>query len=149
ITIRNNVIEHVGFSGSYGLQPDSAAIQVKGNKLGFELAAWRGQRDIVIEGNTIRDWPRNAIYLGSAEGVALRSNRLQTVNRRPDIPAESAVGVLIENCAHVVIDGLDLSEPRAIQAVVRIDGASDIESITVDGLTGSVPDGVPRVMSER
>jgi hypothetical protein len=149
VTIRGNVIEHVGFGGSYGLQPDGAAIHVKGNKLGFGLAAWRGQRDIVIEDNTIRDWPRNAIYLGSAERVTLRNNRLETVHRRPDIPVESAVGVLIENCAHVVIEGLELSEPRAIQAVVRINGASDIESITVDGLTGSVAEGVPQVMSDR
>jgi len=149
IMIRDNIIEHVGYSGSYGLQPDGAAIHIKGNKLGFGLAAWRGQRDIVIEGNTIRDWPRNAIYLGSADGVTLRDNRLETVNRRPDIPAESAVGILIENCAHIVIDGLDLSEPRSIQAVIRIDGTSDVESISVEHLTGTVPEGVPYIMAEQ
>lgn len=148
IIIRGNLIEHVGFSGSYGLQPDGAAIHIKGNKLGFGLAAWRGQRGITIESNTIRDWPRNAIYLGSADGVTLRDNRLETVVRRADIPPEAAVGVLIENCAHMTIDGLDISEPRRIRAVIEIDGTSDMDSITINGLTGSVPDGVPHVMAE-
>jgi hypothetical protein len=149
ITIRDNLIEHVGFSGSYGLQPDAAAIHIKGNKLGFGLAAWRGQRDILIEGNTIRDWPRNAIYLGSAAGVVLRDNRLQTLVTRNDIPAGDAVGIKIENCQDVTIDGLDLSEPRAIRAIVEVDGASRVESITLEGLRGLVLPGVPHLRSDR
>ena len=149
ITIRDNLIEHVGFSGSYGLQPDAAAIQIKGNKLGFGLAAWRGQRDIVIEGNTIRDWPRNAIYLGSAARIVLRDNRLESSGTREDIPAATAVGIKIENSESITIDGLDLSEPRAIRAIVEIDGASDVETVTVEGLRGLVPSGVPHLMSER
>jgi len=33
--------------------------------------------------------------------------------------------------------------------VIRIDGTSDVESISVEHLTGTVPEGVPYIMAEQ
>ena len=86
VTIRNNTIEDVGRdgamhnSGAYVL----GAISVFGRTdQRSQLPLWPGNRDIVIEGNTIRDCPAAGIFVAAAKDVRVRGNRLKNCFYRP------------------------------------------------------------------
>ena len=93
VTIRNNTIEDVGRdgamhnSGAYVL----GAISVFGRTdQRSQLPLWPGNRDIVIEGNTIRDCPAAGIFVAAAKEVRVRGNRLKNCFHWPGKSAGKA-----------------------------------------------------------
>jgi hypothetical protein len=86
VTIRNNTIEDVGRDGSIHSRGAYVlgAISVFGRTdERSPLRPWPGNRNIVIENNTIRDCPSAGIFAAAAEGVEIRANRLVNCFFRP------------------------------------------------------------------
>ena len=147
ITIRNNTIDNVGYPGSYGMHRDGAAIQIKANRLGFGLAEWRGQREILLEGNRITRWPTLGIYVGGARDVTLRDNVIDDGDER-SIPGARA-GLLLEHCDTVVVDALTVRDRRELQAAVVIAASADADGITLDHLEFEGREDVPEILDLR
>jgi hypothetical protein len=96
VTIRNNTIEDVGRDGQ--IHGSSAyvlgAISVFGRTdRGSKFPLWPGNRDIVIEGNTIRDCPAAGIFAAATKDVQVRGNRLENCFFRPGESAGKARGL--------------------------------------------------------
>lgn len=104
VVIRGNTIEDVGrdaamhSGGAYVL----GAISVFARKdRGCELPVWPGNRDIVIEGNTIRGCPMAGIYVAGARGVRVHGNRLENVLYDPGKAAGRDTGLRLDSAIDV------------------------------------------------
>jgi hypothetical protein len=114
VQIRSNTIDDVGRDGA--MHGSDAyvlgAISIFGRSdQRSRLPLWPGNRGIVIEDNTIRNCPSAGIFVAAAEGVQIRSNRLENCFCRPGestgkgrglsisgpIDAQHAQDVIIEN----------------------------------------------------
>ncbi|NLY01899.1 MAG: right-handed parallel beta-helix repeat-containing protein [Rhodopirellula sp.] len=86
VTIRNNTIQDVGRdaaihgSGEYLLGAISAFGRTDRQS---KLPLWPGNREIIIEGNTVRDCPAAGIFVAAAADVQVRGNRLENCFWRP------------------------------------------------------------------
>ncbi|TDD26802.1 hypothetical protein E1218_12140 [Kribbella turkmenica] len=144
ITIRDNVMDHVGHLRAYD-SPESAAIKIRADRLPYRLAEDRAQRDFLIEGNTIKHPPRNGIYIGGAENVQIRGeNRI--VSSSDDYAFGGDItAVKLENVASLGIDSLSVEDPRtALNAGVQIGSAA--HDVKTSNLTFKLADGVPSVL---
>ncbi|HET6430250.1 MAG TPA: right-handed parallel beta-helix repeat-containing protein [Phycisphaerae bacterium] len=99
IVIRNNVFEDVNNCARW--HPGAISIFA-------DLAEGKGRgavgvhRDIVIEGNTIRDTADAAIYVCSADGVVIRNNTIEASSARPRRP-EGRHAIYVQNSRNVEI----------------------------------------------
>jgi hypothetical protein len=149
VTIRQNLFKGGGSSKGYGDSPIGASILIRGCGLG-RLAEQRFQRRIRIEDNTFIDPPGDAIAIGAAEDVAILSNRVSFTGGAKTQRRSAAV--LLENCAGVRVDGLELIDARPNPCpAVRIMGsaAPGEEGVRVKGLTTTLPNGQPTIVDER
>jgi len=72
LTIRRNKITNVGSSLWY----KKGGIEILTQAIDNRLAPGYGQRNIVIEDNELTGWDGRGIYVGSAEDVQIRNNRV-------------------------------------------------------------------------
>ena len=120
VQIRNNTIEDVGRDGAN----QGSAAYVLGEIGVFgrtdresQLPVWPGNRDIVIEGNTIRDCPSAGIFVAAAKDVQIRNNRLENCFYRPGESAGKGRGLATfgpidtQNAQDVTITGNEIIEP--------------------------------------
>jgi hypothetical protein len=118
LTIRDNTIEDVGRdgaihgSGAYVL----GAISIFGRTdQGSELPLWPGNRDIIIEDNTIRDCPSAGIFAAAAADVQIRRNRLENCFYRPGESAGKARGLDVRGpieAREVVLESNEIIETK-------------------------------------
>ncbi|MHC4717982.1 MAG: right-handed parallel beta-helix repeat-containing protein [Planctomycetota bacterium] len=105
IVVRNNVFEDVNNCARW--HPGVISIFA-------DLARGKGpgaagvHRDILIEGNTIRDTFDAAIYVCSADGVVIRNNRIERSSTRPRRP-EGRHAIYIRNSRNVEVTGNTLT----------------------------------------
>jgi hypothetical protein len=117
VTIRDNTIVDVGRdgashgSGAYVL----GAISIFGRTdQGSELPLWPGNRDIIIEGNTIRDCPSAGIFAAAAADIQIRNNRLENCYSQPGESAGKGRGLVIsdpidtQNAQNVILEGNEI-----------------------------------------
>ena len=136
VTIRDNTIEDVGrdaathSSGAYVL----GAISVFGRTdRRSPLPLWPGNRDILIEGNTIRDCPAAGIFVAAADGVRVLGNRLQNCFYRPGQLAGQgrrlAVSgpIDVQHAQNAVVEG---------NKVLKDTGGTSVEPIQAGGRRG-------------
>jgi hypothetical protein len=149
VTIRQNVFKGGGASQGYGDSPVGASILVRGCGLG-RLAEQRFQRRIRIEDNTFTDPPGDAIAIGAAEDVSILSNRVNFTGSAKTRPRSAAV--LLENCAGVRVEGLELTDarPNPCPAVLITASVAPGEAgVKVKGLPATLPNGQPVIVDER
>ena len=110
ILIQNNTMRDCNFIGNNRVQ---GAINVVLRKLAPEkkpgvrndvATEWRGHRDITIRGNTISEWRGNAIWVQSAEDVAISGNRIEAPLPPPDDTA-GQIAIHLENVAGASVTG--------------------------------------------
>jgi parallel beta-helix repeat protein len=109
LLIRGNRIRGTATSGGYPQSPHSAALQVLGLKLGFQLSEERIVSDIVIENNTITDPPGSGICVGSSQNIVLRKNRIEWSPAGKS--RASSVPIRILNSVGVVQEGNTIRLP--------------------------------------
>jgi hypothetical protein len=112
VTVADNVLAGVAFSPSSSSSFSSAAISVRGTRLGYELAASRGETNITLTGNHIVDPPRHGIYLGAARAVRIRGTTIDISAAGP-VFATPTAGIMLENSAGVAIDGVSVTDAHA------------------------------------
>jgi hypothetical protein len=98
-------------SGAYVL----GAISIFGRTdQGSERSLWPGNRDIIIEGNTIRDCPSAGIFAAAAADIQIRDNRLENCFFQPGESAGKGRGLLIsgpidtQNAQDVFLEGNEI-----------------------------------------
>jgi hypothetical protein len=98
---------------------------VRFERLGHQLAEGRGPAIVTIENNTIIDPPGAGIYVGAAREVRILSN---SVTARLDSQVHRAreAGIVLENCAGVLIDGFRMRDPRPTTAAA-VEIAASVE----------------------
>lgn len=113
IVVRGNVIEDVGRDaamldrGAYSV----GAINVFVNRdRNTPLPLWPGNRNLVIENNTIRDCPGPGIGIRAAQGVRIVGNQLEHVLYRPGNQSSSGA-IAIEGAEHVEIGENPIRHP--------------------------------------
>jgi len=126
IVIRNNVFEDVNNCARW--HPGAVSIFA-------DLARGAGRapagvhRDILIEGNTIRNTADAAVYVCSADGVVIRNNRIEAACTAPRRP-EGRHAIYIHNSRNVEITGNTL-KPGPRQATPVGYGSVDRETVRV------------------
>jgi hypothetical protein len=86
ILIKNNTMDHCGFYNGFSQHDYSGVIVIAGQKsggdAGFGLPADINDLNynITIEGNTIYNWPRHAIYVSCTDGIKILNNTLTNYN---------------------------------------------------------------------
>jgi hypothetical protein len=81
-----------------------------------------GHREVLLEGNTVRDTPGLAFQISSAQGVVLRENRIEDSNLEPFQNTGSACGdtadgsIMVHKASDVEIVGNRLRNTRKTHA---------------------------------
>jgi len=119
IVIRNNVFEDVNNCARW----HAGAISIFAD---LARGAGRGaagvHRDILIEGNTIRDTADAAVYVCSADGVVIRNNRIEGSSARPRRD-EGHHAIYLQNSRNVEITGNTLKPGPGQTKAVGIRGS--------------------------
>ena len=110
ITIRNNTIRGVGYARGYGGDDRGGAIQIRGTRLGHELATGRAQREIRLINNTIINTPGTAIAIGAAQDVYLAGNTISAETTAPIYRATAAI--VLDNVDRTVITDCTITDRR-------------------------------------
>ena len=114
LIIRGNTFRNCGFDHTMGLH-HAAVIALEVQKLGAKPAAWRALERIVIEDNTIINWRRQGIYVGCAEDVVVRNNRLLTEgDPPPPFRGLPLVPMRFYNVDRVIATGNQIDDRRDI-----------------------------------
>ena len=90
-------------------------------------------RDLVIEGNTIRNTDGAGIYVCSADGVVIRNNVIENCSRAPT-KKQRAAAIYLVNSRNVTITGNSVPEDsrsETMAAALTIGGGCERKTITV------------------
>jgi len=148
VTVRNNTLVGLAYAGN-GAYYGDGAIRVCGEKYPYNVADAREVHGIRIEGNTIQRWGASAIAVCAARDVVIRDNTL--VDEPPLGPvAVPPVGIYLENCAEVTVDGLHIKPSRPeLAGAVRIGPKVEQSSLVVRNVTFEGGSGIPVVAPEK
>ena len=104
IVVRGNTIEDVGRDAAMhgGRAYVLGAISVFARKdRDCTLPTWPGNRDITIEGNSIKGCPMAGVYVAGARGVRVRDNRLENVLYDPGKASGRDAGLRVDSAIDV------------------------------------------------
>jgi len=127
VIIRNNVLE--GCNKAARWHPGVINVFADLEK-GKGYGAAGVHRNILIEGNTIRDTHNAAIFVASAEGVVIRNNRIERCNLRPDRPGGRSA-IYLRNARNVEITANTLKPGRGAKQAVQIGAGCDASTVRV------------------
>ena len=99
IVVRNNHVRSVGLSRWYGIERNSAAIQIMALARGEKPAKDRIAKNVLLVNNVIEDPPGAGIYIGSARNVSVNTASISysgvaTLNRK-------TAAIILENVSSV------------------------------------------------
>ena len=139
VTVRGNRFLRGGTCLGYADSPHGAALAVRGARLGHATAEGTPLRGITIEGNEFLDRPGAAIYVGGAQEVVVRENRI--VGTAGAELRRAGGAVVIEQSRRVLLADNQVIDPRTgVTAAVEIRGgtAPGEEGVRIEGLAASL-----------
>lgn len=110
VTIQDNRFEatYFPYSLTFGGFAINTYLGADGSDTGAES---RAIENLVIENNTFIDPGRGALWLSNVANVEIRRNKIQALNTTPAYDGTGR-GIWLENGTGIVIDGLELIDPR-------------------------------------
>lgn len=150
LTIRNNQIRNVGQSRWYGIERNSAAIQIMALAQGGHPAEDRLLDGVVMGKNIIENPPGAAVYIGSARNVALNTVSISYSGDRK--PPRKTAAIIIENAAFVRMKHIkvDSAQPNVRAGILILDTVDKgVDGVTVEDIQISGPITMDTILDER
>lgn len=139
IVIRNNHVRNVGLSRWYGIERNSAAIQIMALARGEKTAKDRIVNNVLLANNVIEDPPGAGVYIGAARNVSVNTANIsysgeRTLNRK-------TAAIIVENASSVRMKRITVkSDQPGVEAGILIyesvdsgTGGVSVEEIQTSG----------------
>ncbi len=130
IIIRGNTFDTCNVERVYRAD-NASSVSIRTNRLGWQVAPYRGIADILIDNNTFVNWRSRAISIGCVENAIIRNNRILAAadllsgkNKDRNIP------IRVFNAKRVSVHGNHIRETHEI-ASGGIEVDSDCEAVEV------------------
>ena len=124
IVLRNNRIRNVGLSRWYGIERNSAAIQIMALARGGKLAKDRIVSNVLLSNNIIEDPPGAGIYIGAARNVSLNTVAISYSAEAP--LRKKTAAIIVENASSIRMRRVNVrADQPDVETAVLIDETVD------------------------